>query len=97
MILKSFSSYSSSCMSHYWPVEKGEVSDIIGGKDAKSMGEPQFVPDRFGIEDSAIHVNSEKSVWQLPTDTYFEGESTLTLWAYKNNISDIGGLSTYGI
>jgi hypothetical protein len=56
------------------------VTDIVTAKQATSLGSPQFVPDRNGVVNSAILVNSTFSAWQLPVDTYFQGDTTVTLW-----------------
>jgi hypothetical protein len=56
------------------------VTDTITGKQATSLGSPQFVPDRNGLANGAILVNSTASSWQLPVDTYFQGDTTVTLW-----------------
>jgi hypothetical protein len=59
------------------------VMDLVTASQATSLGSPQFVPDRNGVANSAILVNSSSSAWQLPVDTYFQGDTTVTLWAKR--------------
>jgi hypothetical protein len=72
------------CVGHYWPIGNQMVTDIVTGKQATSLGSPQFVTDRNGSANGAILVNSTSSAWQLPVDTYFQGDTTVTLWVKAN-------------
>jgi hypothetical protein len=60
--------------------------DLVTASQATSLGSPQFVPDRNGVANSAILVNSSSSAWQLPVDTYFQGDTTVTLWVKTMSI-----------
>jgi hypothetical protein len=60
------------------------VTDTITGKQATSLGSPQFVPDRNGMANGAILINSDSSSWQLPVDAYFQGDTTVTMWVKGN-------------
>jgi hypothetical protein len=51
------------------------------------------VADRNGVLNGAILVNSSSSAWQLPVDTYFQSDSTITLWVKKQACQD----GIYGI
>jgi hypothetical protein len=72
------------CLGHYWPIGNQSVTDTITGKQATSLGLPQFFSDRNGLADGAILVNSTFSAWQLPVDTYVQGDTTVTLWVKGN-------------
>jgi hypothetical protein len=73
------------CLAHHWPIGNNAVTDAITGKSATSYGgSPQFAADRNGVINGAILVNSSSSAWKLPEDTYFQGDTTLTLWVKKN-------------
>jgi hypothetical protein len=71
---------STKCVGHYWPIENQKVTDTITGKQATSLGSPQFAPDRNGIAYGAILINSTSSVWQLPADNYFQGDTSVSMW-----------------
>ncbi len=73
----------STCIANYWPIVNSLVLDPIGGMNATSTT-PQFVTDRFGTLNSAIHVNSAASAWTLPAGSYTQGDFTATLWVQRN-------------
>jgi hypothetical protein len=76
------SSKVSPCLTHYWPIGK-TVTDVITGQSATSKS-PLFAADRNGITSAALWVNgSEATSWQLPVDTYFQGDTTVTMWVKK--------------
>jgi hypothetical protein len=72
-----------SCAGHYWPIANQSVTDVITGLNATSLGSPQFVTDRNGVANGAIWVNSIATAWQLPVDTYYQGDTTVTMWLKK--------------
>jgi hypothetical protein len=82
-----------SCAGNYWPIENGAVADLIKGQDAVSTL-PFFVADRFGVVNGAIRVNSTATRWQLPAGTYYQGDTTITMWVKKNTCAQYG---PYGI
>jgi hypothetical protein len=69
---------------------------VITGFKATSLW-PHFVTDRNGIENGATEINSTYNIWKLPVDTYFQGDTTVTMWV-KRIGSYIGclGSGTYG-
>jgi hypothetical protein len=72
------------CSGHYWPIANQTVTDVITGLNATSLGSPQFVTDRNGVANGAIWVNGTMATaWQLPVDTYFQGDTTITMWVKK--------------
>jgi hypothetical protein len=76
-------SLTSPCLAHYWPIDNKTVLDVITGQFSTSKGSPQFVTDRNGLASGAILLNSSSSAWQLPVDTYFQGDTTITMWVKK--------------
>jgi hypothetical protein len=73
------------CLGHYWPIGNQSVTDTVTGKSATSNGSPRFISDRNGVADGALWVNgSAATAWQLPTDTYFQGDTTVTMWLKKS-------------
>jgi hypothetical protein len=73
----------SGCVGHYWPIGNRAVTDLITGRNGTSQT-PQFVADRNGVANGAIWVNgSVETTWQLPADTYFQGDTTMTMWVKK--------------
>jgi hypothetical protein len=81
--LSSTTTAPSSCAGHYWPIGNNAVTDTITGLSATSLGSPQFVTDRNGVANGAIWVNSLTTAWQLPVDTYYQGDTTVTMWLKK--------------
>jgi hypothetical protein len=72
-----------SCLDHYWPVEKKAVDDVVGYFNAKSNGSPEFAPDRFGVADGALKVKNKASAWSLPPGNFSKGDLTITMWVKK--------------
>jgi hypothetical protein len=56
------------------------LSDVIGGSNFYGGTSYSFVPDRFGIPNSAIYFNS--GYLQVPDGVYFTGDFTFTGWIY---------------
>jgi hypothetical protein len=71
------------CVGHYWPIGDQMVTDKITGKQATSLGSPKFVPDRNGLANQAILVDDYFSSWQLPEDTYFQGDTSVSMWVKR--------------
>jgi hypothetical protein len=57
------------------------VQDTITGQFAASDS-PSFVADRFGVANAAILI-SGTGTWTLPQGSYYQGDTTVTMWVNK--------------
>jgi hypothetical protein len=76
-------SISASCLRHYWPVTDNAVEDVIGENSAVPNGWPRFTKNRFGVVNEAIRINDKAHAWRLPQGSYFQSNTTLTMWLRK--------------
>jgi len=66
---------------NYWPMNN--LIDLIGGANLFGGSSYSFVPDRFGVANSAIYFNH--GYLQVPAGVYFSGDFTVTAWIYLNS------------
>ena len=73
-------------MTHYWPIGKSEMIDVIGGADMTQGVLTTFTTDRFGNANSSLDLNG--GFTQLPSGVYFNTpEFTISVWIYPINVS----------
>lgn len=64
-------------MQNYWYFS-GDLNDNIGGKNLNSTSTIIYTSDRFNNSASALALHNE--LIQIPAGTYFNKESTISIW-----------------
>jgi hypothetical protein len=72
-------------MTHYWPIENGQMNDKIGSANMIQGNATSFTTDRFGNANSALALNCGWT--QIPQGIYFDTlEFSISVWIYPSNI-----------
>jgi hypothetical protein len=82
---QSFTSSADEYLTHYWPIENGEIKDVIDSKDMEQGNFTSFIGDRFGCPNSALALNGGWT--QVPPGIYFDTpEFTISFWIYPQQV-----------
>jgi hypothetical protein len=74
-----------SYLTHYWPIEKSQMSDQIGMAHMTQGDLARYASDRFGCADSALDLNGGWT--QVPEGFYFDtSEFTISVWVYPQQV-----------
>ena len=89
---QSFTSSSDEYLTHYWPIENGEMRDIIDSKDMEQGNLTSFIEDRFGNVNSALALNGGYT--QIPSGVYFNSpELTISAWIHPTAAGNYRGVA----
>jgi len=72
-------------MTHYWPIENGQMNDQKGTSHMTQGSSTYFTTDRFGCPYSALALNGGWT--HVPSGVYFNTpEFTISVWVYPQNV-----------
>ncbi len=93
--LQSFSLSTDRYLTHYWPIENGEMKDVIDSKDMEQGNLTSFIEDRFCNPNSALALNGGWA--QVPSGIYFDTqEFTISVWVYPQQIGYASRVINFG-
>jgi hypothetical protein len=85
-------------LTHYWPIENGQMIDVIGGanmQQGSGGASILFVNDRFGNANAALGLNGGYT--QVPTGVYFNSPMfTVSVWIYPQTVGAFARIIDFG-
>ena len=82
-------------LTHYWPIVKGTMKDVIGSANMIQGNLTSFSSNRFGCPNSALALNTGWT--QVPPGVYFNTpQFTISVWVYPSNVGDDARVFDFG-
>lgn len=63
---------------NYWPIENGEIKDLVDSNHITGLSNSNFVQDRFNINESSLNLNN--GFIEVPHEIHFDSEFTILTW-----------------
>jgi hypothetical protein len=82
-------------LTHYWPIDNGKMTDVVGTAHMTQGYNTYFRTDRFGNSYSALDLNHGWT--QLPSGVYFDTpEFTISVWVYPFYVGSYSRIIDFG-
>jgi hypothetical protein len=85
-------------LTHYWPIDNGEMIDVIGGanmQQGSGGASVLFLNDRFGNANAALGLNGGFA--QVPAGIYFNYPMfTVSVWIYPQTVGAFARIIDFG-
>jgi len=82
-------------LTNYWPIENGQMTDLIGTAHMTQGEKTTFTSDRLGNANSALALNGGWT--QVPPGIYFNSpEFTVTVWVYPQEVGASSRIFDFG-